>query len=274
MLRWIWPSCEDLDSSKEAALNGAKVAFFVAVGTSIVAFLHIQGILKIFEGMGAEAFVDAGLFFVIGIGLLKISRVAAVAGLLLYIAEQCYMFRMIGRPNFMGILFSLVLLGAVRGSFAYHRFKKASEEVGPMVAVSPVTGKPLANQPVAQTPPAAAGPVAPQEISKGAPKKKILIVALLAFAVAAAVTAFWVLSRRSGNSGFSSAGGGGSEAPGDSAAGSGSAEGQDLAGMRVFRLKTGEVVQGQVVYEDDVYYTVETSRGKEKIVIKDDMAEG
>lgn len=70
MLRWLWPGIEDIEDAKKLNRNGAGIAFFIAAVTAIVAYLQASGRINLFAGLGREAYVDAGLFVAIGLGLL------------------------------------------------------------------------------------------------------------------------------------------------------------------------------------------------------------
>ena len=117
----FWPDLRTMPST-ESACRGAAIACFVIAGlTSIVALFTAP-----------TALVDAGLFLVIGLGLLKRSRTAAVAGLALYILEQIVSLVQVGRfPGVITVLISAILLSGVRASFAYHRMRKANVESEP-----------------------------------------------------------------------------------------------------------------------------------------------
>lgn len=74
-------------------------------------------------GIGPLAFIDAGLFAIIAVGLWRMSRGAAVAGLVLFVAEK--ILGAIESGSFQGAHVAAVLILAfvhgVRGTFALAR---------------------------------------------------------------------------------------------------------------------------------------------------------
>jgi len=123
---FIWPDVSTLDGARSACRTGAAFAVIVAVLTGGVAILAALGVhlfpTSVFD---ASALIDAALFAVVAWGLYRYSRVAAVAGLVIYLAERVYMIASGvtgGIP--LAIIMTIGLLGAVRGAFAHHRLSK------------------------------------------------------------------------------------------------------------------------------------------------------
>jgi hypothetical protein len=77
------------------------------------------------------ALVDAAIFGLIAWGIYRMSRVAAIAGLIFYIAERIAMHIILGRSYvsaiFVTALFLFAFINAVRGTFAYHRLQNAEK---------------------------------------------------------------------------------------------------------------------------------------------------
>lgn len=124
-----WPDVSTLEQAKAAAVGGAMVACLVAMVTLGVTLYGIydQPVL----GITAWAFVDVVLFAIIALGIWRLSRAAAVAGLTLYLIEQFYMWATTGpKAPVMVILFTLFLFHAVRGTFAYHKLSMSALESG------------------------------------------------------------------------------------------------------------------------------------------------
>lgn len=69
--------------------------------------------------------VDAGIFTLTGAGIGRLSRIAAVVGLVFYVVEQAYGY-LTGFGGFpiLPILFTCLFVGAVRATFAYGRLRK------------------------------------------------------------------------------------------------------------------------------------------------------
>lgn len=119
-----WLDVSDRSSAEKAIKSGFWAAVFVASVTAALAlsslFLH-KPILGI-DGLGL---VDAVLFAAIGFGIDRKSRVAAVAGLVLYVTERVYMVTTSGATTSTGIMTIILTLYFVhgkRGTFAYRKF--------------------------------------------------------------------------------------------------------------------------------------------------------
>jgi len=124
---WFWPPVDTKEGAKAAAKQGVWAAVFVAVITAAVATIAMSS-GKAVMGVDAWAYADAVLFAALGFGIYKMSRFAAVAALVLYVAERIYMMASssgAGRGFVLTIIFTLFFLNAVRGTFA---FKKLSAE--------------------------------------------------------------------------------------------------------------------------------------------------
>ncbi len=120
--RWrnLWPQLDDLETARSASRQGMWAAAIVAVLTALFAAFGVLG-------TNASAFFDAVLFAVIGIGIYRISRVAAVAGLLLFILERAVIFAQTRQTGGVVAIFILLAFGnGARGAFAYRRLLKAS----------------------------------------------------------------------------------------------------------------------------------------------------
>ncbi|HEY6843774.1 MAG TPA: hypothetical protein VI391_06365 [Thermoanaerobaculia bacterium] len=109
-----WPDVSTLDEARKAARQGMWGAIFVAVVTAIVALAA--------DKLGVQAsFVDAAIFAVLAGGIAMNSRIAAVATLLLYIAETVYRFTVMGPKGLpLTVVLMLAFINSVRGTFAYH----------------------------------------------------------------------------------------------------------------------------------------------------------
>ncbi len=121
----LWPEISDVDSAKKAAHLGASASFWVAGLTAVFAVLGIFKVVKLLDGWGL---VDAAAFAVIGFFIMKrMSRGAAVAGLVFYIFERVYATATKGASAGLGgvaLVFTLYFINGVRGTFAYRRFRE------------------------------------------------------------------------------------------------------------------------------------------------------
>jgi hypothetical protein len=120
----LWPDVSDLVAVETAARNGMYVSFFIA------------GVTVLFAVIGWTpriAIIDAVLFAAIGIGIRKMSRIAAIAGLILYASEQLFSIAQgrIGANIILVVIFTGAFLSAVRAAWAYPRLRvheNAAEE--------------------------------------------------------------------------------------------------------------------------------------------------
>jgi hypothetical protein len=120
MSTWYWEDVSNLSGAEKAISGGFWAAIVVACVTSLFAGLSLAGVQLL--GLNAWAFVDVALFVAIAIGIKRKSRFAAIAGLCLYVVERIAMMQRGGAGGIvMGILFTLLFINAVRGTFAYHQ---------------------------------------------------------------------------------------------------------------------------------------------------------
>jgi hypothetical protein len=118
-----WPDVSNREGAEKAIEYGFWAACIVAGITAIVALLALffhKAILGI-DGMGL---VDAVLFAVVGFGINRKSRVAAILGLGFYVVERVYMLKHGGATSgggFMSVILTLYFLHGVRGTFAYRK---------------------------------------------------------------------------------------------------------------------------------------------------------
>lgn len=255
----VWPDVDTRDGAHAACKNGAYCAFIVAGITTLVVILAVSGVKFLQDlGIGPAALVDVTLFVVLGIFLLRCSRIAAVIAFLLYLGEQAWSIKQMGfRFNLVAILFILYFLGAVRGAFSYHALKK-EEDAAPAASPFPVLTPSGAGDPPAAEP-------APK---KQAPVAAIVLALVLAAGLAAA--AFfayqkgWIFKPKSVAKVTSAS----ETFPQDTPLPASSAGKESVT----LKLKRGGSVSGKIVYEDETYYTIEVFGGKQEIVIKEDVA--
>jgi hypothetical protein len=123
----LWPSITDEESARKAAKQGVIAAGFVAVITALFATISMAGTTVM--NISAWAYIDAVIFAAIAFGIYKMSRTAAVLGLLLYLLEKLMMLSSI-RPASIFLIGILIIafVNSVRGTFAYHRIISQSEK--------------------------------------------------------------------------------------------------------------------------------------------------
>ena len=82
----------------------------------------LTAVLAIFAN--PAALVDAGLFTLIGSGLRKGLRTAAVGGFALYLLEQIVSVLTAGIPSVMAVFIFVILFNGIRAAYAYQRFRR------------------------------------------------------------------------------------------------------------------------------------------------------
>ncbi|MCX5671417.1 MAG: hypothetical protein NTU94_08885 [Planctomycetota bacterium] len=138
---WLWPSVRTLQSAHEATRRAFWWSVVFAFMTGLMSFLALWDVPSVLAiGIGPESLITAALLAGIAVGLYRHSRFAAVAGLALIIAEIIARFSDIAWPEtgsassnyaaklFVPIICMFVLIGAVRGTFAYHRMRQAYDQ--------------------------------------------------------------------------------------------------------------------------------------------------
>jgi hypothetical protein len=251
----FWPAIDDIEDAKKACKQAAGISFFVAIVTATIVILQMKKVINLFPNIGPSAFVDAGLFLVIGIFLLRYSRIAAVLGLCLYVGEQIFMMLQAGPSlNIMGIIFTLAFIGGVRGTFEYHSMK-AHEEKKPDSSVADAPAEEAEKKPFSF------------------PWRAVVLLAVFAG------LAFGVYHYRERLFGKGAAK---IKMPSFSnlpklpslPGGKGTAESltpESGSGEKVtLQLKNGKSITGQILYEDETYYTLKAG-GSQQIVLKEDV---
>lgn len=122
--RILWPEIVDGGSAAKAAQYGFVASAWLSFVTLVYALLDRLGILR--SGLSpASLVVDAALFALIGYGILRMSRFAAVSGLLIYVTETMLEYSREGKVHWPAALFILLLVNGVRGTLFHGRMKKS-----------------------------------------------------------------------------------------------------------------------------------------------------
>ncbi|TVQ23381.1 MAG: hypothetical protein EA367_02515 [Leptolyngbya sp. DLM2.Bin15] len=123
----FWPTIDSIQRAREVAQQGFWAAVIVAVVTTLFALVSIVAGDIAELPISAGSFIDVGIFVAIAFGIRRMSRVAAVLGLVVYFGNQLYMWSIIG-PQTAGIIvvvfMMLAFIHGVRGTFAYHSYRK------------------------------------------------------------------------------------------------------------------------------------------------------
>lgn len=119
---WFWPDV----STRKNALFAITEAFWVMMGVACLLLLFT--FVDFAHGWEVDdrllGFAEAALLAGIALGIRQKSRIAAVAGLALYVLGRIGLWAATGRPGSLSltILVALALLHGVRGAFAFHNF--------------------------------------------------------------------------------------------------------------------------------------------------------
>lgn len=266
-MQWLWPSIDNIEEASVQSRTGSAVAIIISLATAVITYLQANGTINWFEHVDQTAYIDAVIFFIIGLCLRFHSRIAALAGLLLYGFEQYVMIKAYGfRFNLLSLFFIIAFMNAVRGAFAYHQFKRQMKnEEAPSSSqperVSALTGLPIPNS----------REISPPETES--PKKKLpwlrIIMTLLTLLVIglAVVTFSDTKSREKIRSLLP----GGSTGTGEDFDPAGTGTESADPSVQIFKLKSGKIVTGRVVVDDPVYITVQVSSKKQEVILREDL---
>jgi hypothetical protein len=127
---WWWPDVTTIESATKATRQGMWAAVFVAAVTAIFATVAANsGDIKFgTASISPWALIDSAIFAAVAFGLYKKSRVAAVAGLVIFGLEKLDQITSAGTVGniFIAVIIALCFIGAVRGTYALHRFRVES----------------------------------------------------------------------------------------------------------------------------------------------------
>lgn len=114
-----WPQITDIGTARKAAMNGFWIASCCAIATGASSCFGWFGVSK-------NGIWDAIIFAVIAVGVSRMSRIAAIAGLLLYLFERVYTWTQPGAQHYyvMAIPCALMFINGVRGTLKYHQLRK------------------------------------------------------------------------------------------------------------------------------------------------------
>jgi hypothetical protein len=131
-MAWYWPRIDDEGSAEGATKPAVGASAFVAAVTGLLATLSIVYRRPLF-GLSGGSLVDALPFIVIAWRIKKMSKTWAVLGLLIYLLEVGFNLATSknGSIGLVGIAFILTYIGAIRGTFAFHRYRRMSNPADP-----------------------------------------------------------------------------------------------------------------------------------------------
>ena len=130
-----WPRIHDTETARRVARQAFWAAIVVVVITLLLVGLAAAG--KPVGGVTPIALVDAALFALIALGIRRMSRVAAFAGLLLFGVEKLLMAQSMNVGNLVtaaALLFAFA--NGARATIAFHRLRSQEQkpEAGAPVA--------------------------------------------------------------------------------------------------------------------------------------------
>src|SRR5258708_28605285 len=128
----IWPKIVDVAGARFAAKLAMGAAFFCAGSTLLFVLVARVG-MSLVQGLNERALVDAAVFVLLGFLILRMSRIAAVGAMALYIFERIDMWNRLtvaaGPSIPMMIVLLLCFINGIRGTFAYQRYLESSVNV-------------------------------------------------------------------------------------------------------------------------------------------------
>jgi hypothetical protein len=124
---WVWPNVDTTEAAEWAAKQAFWAAVLLMASNAAFALLAVArvGVFRTL-GFGAYSLIDGAIFGAIAFGLWKYSRLAAWAGLLLYIFPRAYTLiaaRIIKSP-IIAAIFILAFVSGVRGTSALDTLKR------------------------------------------------------------------------------------------------------------------------------------------------------
>jgi hypothetical protein len=129
---WYWNEIGDKYSAQYATTTAVWISYLIALATGLIGILSLA-YRKPVLGLDGWALLGAGFFGVVGWGIGRLSRAWAVIGFSIYalgVLINIGMQLATGKFGFLPImemLFAVVYLNALRGTFAYHTYVKLEQ---------------------------------------------------------------------------------------------------------------------------------------------------
>ncbi len=262
MLKYFWPPILDIDDARKVARQGSVAAAFCSIATAVITYFSTGG-RELIPGWSVTAYVDAAVFAVISFGIYRMSRIAAFIGFGVYVWGRIDLYMTMGpesmRNPWLVILFILYFMHSVRATMAYHELRAIELKHEAMDAAQASVSE--AQQ--------AAGQASPPLLRL---RFFVLAAVILGIMAVTAAAAYIIPKAQQSTAGRPKAADALAveQTPGKAPAEQPGRE--PLPGEKTFRLKSGETVKGKVIYEDDVYYNVESWNGTQTTVIKEDLS--
>lgn len=125
---WLWPKIVDIESARTAAKSGYWAAVIVASMTGVVATIALLSHKEVMT-VNAGAYIDAGVFAIIAWRVKRYSKISAVVGTVLFLAEKIAMVISHGAAGLpVAFVLMLMFINGARGVFGYHRFSPTTPQ--------------------------------------------------------------------------------------------------------------------------------------------------
>jgi len=123
LFRKLWPQILDRETAIKVCRWGAWATIVQCI------FSYAPKVRTLSLESGLAVFIDLVLYGLITWGILKMSRIAAIAGFGFYLAGRI---GQLSNPYFVQALtiiaiFTFIYANSIRGAFAFHRFKRSSQ---------------------------------------------------------------------------------------------------------------------------------------------------
>ena len=117
---FIFPPTQSLDQAKRAARQGVWASLFLAAFSGFFYFAAMAE-YKRFE-LNPHAIAEIVVFLLVAWQVNRMSRAAAVLGLIALILERTYSYLQYGMDIKLGsVILVIFFMNAIRGTFAYYR---------------------------------------------------------------------------------------------------------------------------------------------------------
>jgi lysylphosphatidylglycerol synthetase-like protein (DUF2156 family) len=132
---FLLPTIADLKSAQAAGRQGTVMCVLIMVMTTVVTVMAAVAPLTPGQEAGTtEMIIGAMIVLVIygtfAVMIYKMSRVAAILALLVYVGDRLFMIAQQGvsGQSVVAILVVFAFINSIRGTFAYHRFRHQRQE--------------------------------------------------------------------------------------------------------------------------------------------------
>ncbi len=121
----FWPNITNLEEAKKSCQRASIVSFIIAGITLLISLLSLTNI-SLLNDLGIDLYniLDSIFYLIIGLFILKCSRVASILGFSLYSWERVSLL-VSGdfSSSYITIIFIVFFIGAIRGAFYYQKNK-------------------------------------------------------------------------------------------------------------------------------------------------------